>query len=208
MSIPYVTKLNPKETNPILVFLRTYANEHDIPIITEDGIRFLHQILQLKQAKKVLEIGSAIGYSAIAMALKNDVQVWTIEREADMVEQAKRNIKHAGLENQITIIEADALEIDETTLPSVDVIFIDGAKAQSARFFSKFQNLLPVGGVIVTDNLLFHGLVHGDTTGKSRNLIRLVEKIDDFNHFLIEQEQFDTVIYELGDGMSVSIKKE
>jgi len=204
----YITNINKKETNENLVSLRRYAEANNVPIITFEGIRFLNQIIRISGAKRILEIGTAIGYSAIAMALENDVSITTIEREPDMIAIAKKNIAANALDDQITIIEGDALEMDETSFGPVDFIFIDGAKAQSAKFFVKYGTLLQKGGIIVTDNLLFHDLVFADKGNLSRNVVRLTEKIDEFNHFLVEQTEYDTTIYELGDGMSLSIKKE
>jgi predicted O-methyltransferase YrrM len=202
----YLQQINPKESNPVLVSLRAYAEEHNVPIIRYDGLQLLRQIILLRNAKKVLEIGTAIGYSAIAIALHTDAHVTTIERNQDMIQLAKKNIKEANLENRITVIEGDALEVDENLLDQVDVIFIDAAKSQSAKFFLKYKKLLTSSGVIITDNILFHGLVVEPI--RDRNLRQLVGKIDRFNKFVIEQEDFDTYIYHVGDGMSISIKKD
>ncbi len=206
MGNDYLQSINLKETNKLLVSLRMFAEKNNVPIITEDGIRFLNQIIRLREAKNVLEIGTAIGYSAINMVLNNDVVVTTIERDKIMYEQALENIKEAGLDNKINILFQDALEINESKLGNFDVIFIDAAKAQSKNFFNKYKILLNEGGVIVTDNLLFHGLVN--TEVESRDLRQLLRKIHDFNKFIVKAEGFDNYIYEIGDGMSLSIKRK
>lgn len=202
----YLENINIKETNAQLVSLRMYATKHKVPIITYEGICFLNQIIKLRQAKNVLEIGTAIGYSSINMALHNDVTITTIERSDEMFEIAKRNIEEAHLEDRIHQIFGDALEVEETTLGAFDLIFIDAAKSQSIKFFEKYKKLLTKKGVIVTDNLLFHDLVVADI--KDRNLRQLVGKIDRFNKYIVEQPDFDTFIYHIGDGMSLSIKKD
>ncbi len=202
----YLQNINKKETNPVLVSLRTYAKEFNVPIITYEGIRFLNQVIKLRNIESVLEIGTAIGYSSINMALNNDVKITTIERSPEMYNIAVENIKKSNLENRITVIQNDALEVDETTLGTFDLIFIDAAKSQSIKFFNKYKTLLSDKGVIVTDNLLFHELVVAEI--RDRNLRQLVGKIDRFNKFVVEQEDFDTFIYHLGDGMSLSIKKD
>lgn len=207
MANEYFDTLHPKETNPLLVSLRTFATEHNVPIITEEGLRFLHQLIQLRHAKRVLEIGTAIAFSTLSMALKHkELEIITIERDHNMIALAKKHIDKSGVGNRINLIEADALEFDETTLPQVDIIFIDAAKSQSDNFFNKYKKCLTKEGLIVTDNLLFHGLVgqHHD----SNNLRQLVTKIDRFNRFVMKQNDFDTTIYSIGDGMSVSIKKD
>jgi predicted O-methyltransferase YrrM len=205
MANEYLDTINKKETNQLLVSLRSFALENKVPIITVDGIHFLNHVIELKNAKRILEIGSAIGYSAINMALKTNCDVVTIERDKSMYNLAKKNIEKAGLENKITILFEDALETDESLLGEFDLIFIDAAKAQSVNFFNKYKKLLTDKGVIVTDNLLFHGLVNQEV--RDRNLRQLLRKIDNFNKFVVEQEDFTTYVYDIGDGMSLSIKK-
>ena len=202
----YLENINQKETNSILVSLRTYAQENKVPIITYEGIRFLNQVIKLRNIETILEIGTAIGYSSINMALHNDVKITSIERSNEMYNIATKNIKESNLEDRITVIHNDALEVDETTLGTFDLIFIDAAKSQSIKFFNKYKPLLTEKGVIITDNLLFHDLVVAEI--RDRNLRQLVGKIDRFNKFVVEQEDFDTFIYHLGDGMSLSIKKD
>lgn len=206
MGHPYLQEINKKETNPLLVSFLQYAEENKVPIITYEGINFLLQVIKLRNIKNVLEIGTAIGYSSINMALKGNVKVTTIERDEEMYEIASKNVKKANVEHLITLIKDDALLVDETKLGSFDMIFIDAAKAQSIKFFEKYEILLNSGGIIITDNLLFHGLV--DQTVKDRNLRQLLTKIDRFNKFVVEKEGYDTFIYQLGDGMSLSIKKD
>jgi predicted O-methyltransferase YrrM len=207
MANAYFETLNPQETNPILVSLRAFAIENNVPIITEEGLRFLHQIIQLRHATRVLEIGTAIAYSTISMAIKHEnLEIITIERDPNMIELAKQHIQRSGAQDRITLIEEDALQLDETTLPKVDLIFIDAAKSQSDHFFNKYKKCLTEEGIIITDNLLFHGLV--GKHHESNNLRQLVTKIDRFNRFVVKQKDFDTTIYSIGDGMSVSIKKE
>lgn len=206
MTEEYLNNINPKETSELLVSLRAFAKENDVPIITQEGITFLNQIIKLRNAQSVLEIGSAIGYSSIHMALSNEsVNITTIERNKEMIALAKENIDKAKLQDRIELVEGDALEVDESKLGSFDLIFIDAAKAQSIKFFNKYKPLLNDRGVIVTDNLIFHGLVTAEI--RDRNLKQLVRKIDTFNHFVVEQDDFDSYIYDIGDGMSVSIKK-
>ena len=202
----YVEQIQPTETDSQLVSLRSYAMAHNVPIISRDGIRFLTQIAKLKEVQNVLEIGTAIGYTAIYLARQLGVQVTTIERDLDMIELAQQHIKDSGLASQIRLIQDDAILVDPNTLGRFDLIFIDAAKAQSINLFQKYKTRLQPHGVIVTDNLFFHDL-HGKDN-LSRPLARMVEKIDAFNRFVLEQPDFDTTIHAIGDGMSVSIRKE
>jgi len=202
----YLENVNIKETNPLLVSLKLDALKNKVPIITDEGINFINQIIKLSNVKKILEIGTAIGYSAINMALKNNVLITSIERNKEMYEKAQANVKKALLVEKIKLINTDALEIDETKIGMFDLIFIDAAKAQSINFFNKFKTHLNKGGIIITDNLLFHDLV--DQKAETRNLRQLLRKIDTFNKFIVQQEDFDTYLYQLGDGMSLSIKRK
>ncbi|PAT01569.1 hypothetical protein CI105_05710 [Candidatus Izimaplasma bacterium ZiA1] len=202
----YLSNKNKKETNELLVSLRRYANDHKVPIITYEGINFLNQIIKLSNASKVLEIGTAIGYSSISMVKNTNCIVTSIERDETMYNEAIKNIKAAGLEDNINVIFNDALLVDETQLGEFDLIFIDAAKAQSIKFFEKYETLLSDKGVIVTDNLVFHGLVVAEI--KDRNLKQLVRKIDTFNDYVVNRKEYDSFIYQIGDGMSVSIKRK
>ena len=202
----YLENINNIETNSLLVSLKSYALKNNIPIITDDGINFINQIIKIKEVKTVLEIGTAIGYSALNMVLNSNVLITTIERDIKMYDEAIKNIKLANLEDEIKVIYEDALEVDESTLGKFDLIFIDAAKAQSIKFFNKYKSCLNDKGLIITDNLTFHDLVV--TPIKDKNLKQLVSKIDAFNKFVVKQVDFDTYIYSIGDGMSLSIKKD
>lgn len=186
--------------------IENYALEYRIPIMQAEGLEFLLQYIEKHHVKTILEIGAAIGYSAIRMALlRPDIRVVTVERDQERYQEAVNNIKAFGLENQITIYHMDAfdLEIDE----QFDFIFIDAAKAQYTKFFEKFKKNLKVGGTILSDNLNFHGLTKEPNAITSKNLRALVRKINAYRDFLQENQEFETKFYDLGDGIAVSIKK-
>lgn len=201
----YLDNINKLEFNSLDNELRDYAKMHDVPIIQDMGLHFLRQVIMLKDVKTILEIGTAIGYSAIQMA-KLGCYVDTIEINEDSYHIAIENIKKANLSDKTNVYLDNALEIDLNKLKKYDLIFIDAAKAQYMNFFNRFKELLNDKGVIVTDNLLFHGLVLNDNI-ESRNLRQLVNKIRNYNTWLISQTDFDTSIYDIGDGMALSIKK-
>ncbi|MBP3766314.1 MAG: O-methyltransferase [Bacilli bacterium] len=190
----------------ILDKMEEYAIENNIPIMMKDGIEFLTNYIKENNVKNILEIGSAIGYSAIRMALvSSDIYVTTIERDETRYNEAIKNIKEANLGNQINIILDDAFNVDIDF--KFDLIFIDAAKAQYIKFFEKFKNNLSSDGVIVSDNLKFHGLVDTTEHIESRNVRQLVRKLKNYIDFLENNKEFETTFYDLGDGVAVSRKK-
>lgn len=185
--------------------IEKYAEENHIPIMMHDGIDFLCTFIKENKIKKILEIGSAIGYSSIKMALlSSDIHVTTIERDNERYEMALKNISDFKLENQIKIINDDVFNIDLDE--KFDLIFIDGAKSQYIKFFEKFDKNLKTNGYIISDNLSFHGLVESNEYIESRNVRGLVRKIRNYIEFLKNNERYETKFYEIGDGISVSKK--
>lgn len=183
--------------------LEIYAKENNVPIIQKEGLNFLIEYIKQNNVKTILEIGTAIGYSSINMALvSDDIQITTIERNEKMYKQAIKNIKDFNLENRINVIYGDAL--DTVVQDKYDLIFIDAAKAQYIKFFEKYKQNLQINGTIITDNLNFHGLALHPEEIHSKNLKALVRKINNYKDFLINNKEFQTVFYEIGDGIAVS----
>ena len=186
--------------------LEMYARENHIPIMLKDGITFMLTYIKENHVKNILEIGAAIGYSAICMCLVDeDIHVTTVERDKMRYQEAVKNIKEFHLEDRITIYNQDAftLEIKDT----FDLLFIDAAKSQYIKFFEKFTPLLKKGGVVFSDNLNFQGLTHTTEKIESRNVRGLVRKLNDYISFLKENTMFATEFYDVGDGISVSKKR-
>lgn len=193
--------------NNKLIEIENYAYKNDIPIMQKVGIDFLCEFIKKNNVKNILEIGSAIGYSAIKMALiSSDIKVLTIERDIDRYNEAVKNIKEMNLEDQITIRLEDALE--SKVEGSFDLIFIDAAKAQYIKFFNKYSVNLNKNGYIISDNMDFHGLTKNVKEIKSKNLRQLVTKINKYKDFLNNNEEFNTNFYEIGDGIAISSRKE
>ena len=183
--------------------LKKFAKDNNVPIMQDGGIEFIIDYIKTNNIKKILEIGSAIGYSAIRFASVNkDILVTTIERDNNMYKQAIKNIQEFHLDKQITIINADALYTDIDG--KYDLIFIDAAKSQYIKFFEKYKKNLAENGVIITDNLSFHGLVEDDSKTKNRNTLQLVKKIRNYIEFLKNNKEFDTEFLTIGDGISIS----
>lgn len=186
--------------------MEKYAQENNIPIMMQDGIEYLCNFIKDNNIKNILEIGSAIGYSAIKMAkVSDDVKVVTIEKDKDRYQEALKNIKKFNLENRITIYNMDALEYDSSN--KFDLIFIDAAKGKNKVFFNKFMNNLNSYGIIITDNLSFHGLVENEKLVKTKNQKGLVNKIKDYISFLENNNDFDTIYIPIGDKISISKRK-
>lgn len=190
-----------------IMAMEQYAKDYNVPIIEKDSIAFIMKFIKANDVKEILEIGSAIGYSAILMAsVKDDIKLTTIERDETRYMECLKNVKECGLQNKINVVYQDALEVNLTGV-SYDLIFIDAAKGQYTKFFEKYKYFLKPGGVIITDNLKFHGHVGNRNNIASRNLKQLVGKIENYIDFLKNNDEFETKFYDVGDGLSVSIRK-
>lgn len=186
-----------------LRIIEEYAHQNNVPIMEPEGIEFLTKYIKENNIKNILEIGSAIGYSAIRMSLvSEDIKVTTIERDDIRYNEAIKNIKSFDLEDRINIIHDDAFNVELSD--KYDLIFIDAAKAQYTKFFEKFKVNLAPNGVIITDNLNFHGLTHTKERIESRNVRQLVRKINNYVDFLKNNKEFKTEFLEIGDGIAIS----
>ena len=183
--------------------IKDYAIENNVPIMQDEGIKFLMDFIVKNEIESVLEIGSAIGYSAIMMANSNpNLKITTVERDQVRYLEALKNIKLFNLEDRITLIFKDAFDIDLDD--KYDLVFIDAAKGQNIKFFEKFELNLNPNGYIITDNMDFHGLVDKNPEEiESRNLRQLVRKIREYREYLKTREDYD-----VGDGIAVATKKD
>ncbi len=187
--------------------MEQYAKDKNVPIIEKDSIAYIMKYIKTNNVKNILEIGSAIGYSAILMASSSkDVKVTTIERDETRYMECLKNVKKCGFDKEVNVVFQDALEVNLTGV-SYDLIFIDAAKGQYKKFFEKFKFFLADGGVIITDNLKFHGYVGKKETIDSKNLRGIVDKIESYIEFLKTNEEFETEFIDIGDGISVSKRK-
>lgn len=188
--------------------IKKYAEEHNVPIIQDGGLNVIKDIISTHNVEKMIEIGTAIGYSSISFSeCKSIKKIVTIERDPKMYEVAIANIKALNKEHIIEQHFGDALEIDLNFLSKeYDLLFIDGAKAQSRKFFERYLPFLKDDGVIVVDNISFHG-INKETPNISRNVRQLVTKIERFVEWLKNNKEFETVFLEEGDGLAISKKK-
>ncbi len=187
--------------------IKNYAKEENIPIMQDEGIEFLTSFIEKKQIKEILEIGTAIGYSAIMMAsVSKDIHVTTIERDEERYLEALKNIKKCHLEDRITLIFNEALNVEITD--QYDLIFIDAAKGKNIDFFNKFEKNLKEFGYIITDNMGFHGYVEmNEEEIPSKNILGIVRKIKEYIYFLENNMTYKTVIYKIGDGIAVTERR-
>lgn len=186
--------------------LEEYAKCNNVPIMLKDGIDYMCNYIKENNIKNILEIGSAIGYSAIRMAMvDDDIFVTTIEKDVNRYNIAVSNIKKYNLENRIKILNEDALKsvIDG----KFDLIFIDASKGNNINFFNRYKVNLNDNGVIITDNLSFHGLVENESKIVTKNQKGIVKKIKNYLGFLESNEEFDTIYIPIGDRISISKKK-
>lgn len=188
--------------------LKEYAKTHQVPIIQEEGLVFLLKTIQEHHCKHILELGSAIGYSAIQMAkLDKDIKIVTIEKKEELYHQAKKNIAQEHLQDQITIHNRNIDDFETDSL--FDFIFVDAAKAQYGKYLEKFKKNLTQGGIFFFDNLAFHGLVKHPELCKSRNTRQLVKKIKKFVEETLEHPNYSCNYYpDIGDGIMILKIKE
>ena len=183
--------------------IKLQARKNNIPIMKDESVDFIVSYIKEHNIKDILEIGTAVGYSAIQFALVSDqVFVSTVEYDIERYQQAVKNVATFGLMDRITLYLGDALETEISG--KFDLIFIDGAKAQYTKFFEKFKYSLNEGGVIITDNLSFHGMVENPTLTHNYSTKKLVHKIQKFIDFLALNDDFKTEFFDIGDKIAVS----
>lgn len=193
----------------LIMEMELYAQEHNVPIIEKNSIAFIMKFIKANNIKNILEIGGAIGYSAILMASSSpDVKVTTIERDETNYMECLKNVKKCNFDQKISVVFQDALELNLSEENKYDLIFIDAAKGQNMKFFEKYKFFLADGGAIITDNLKFHGYVGNSDKIESKNLRQLVKKIESYIEFLNTNEEYTTKFYDVGDGLSISVRKD
>lgn len=186
--------------------MEEFAQLHDVPIMEPEGIHFMCEFIKENKVKNILEIGTAIGYSAICMAqVDPTIHITSIERDEERYHLAVSNVKALGLQDRIELILGDALE--SVVSEKYDLLFIDAAKAQYIKFFERYEVSLLENGYIISDNLGFHGLVENPDNIQSRSLRQLVRKIKKYIEYLEQRDDYETKFLKLGDGVAISKKK-
>lgn len=201
--VEYLRSLVP-ERDELLQELERRAEELYIPILDVETMGFLRVFLAVAKPRRILEVGSAIGYSAIVMARASQAQLTTIERDPERAQEARQNLARAGLCERVELLEGDALEIIPT-LGEYDLIFLDAAKGQYPRFLELLHPHLVPGGVLLSDNVLFQGLVSGDPDVKHK-LRTMINRLREYNVLLTQHPDYETSILPVGDGLAVSVR--
>ena len=186
--------------------IKKEALENHIPIIMDDTLEVIEEELKEFKPKRILEIGTAIGYSAICFSefLNEGGIIDTIERELDRVQEAKKNIERAEVQDRINIIEGDAVEILPTLQEKYDVVFIDASKGKYPFFLKESLRMLNQKGIIFADNVLYKGYVLSDyNKHKQRTAVR---NLREFLRLLQNDDTLDTKIMEVGDGLAIAKK--
>lgn len=184
------------------------ARADGIPIMKDDGIEFLKQyIKEHPEIQKILEIGTAVGYSAIQMAsVREDIVIDTVEIDPACVTAAIQNISDQHLSDRIYIHQCDGA--DYVTMAVYDLIFIDAAKSQYGRYLEHYMDNSHEGTVFIFDNLAFHGIVDNNELSQNRSTVQMAHKILKFRNDLLKDERFASIYYpDKGDGIAVAVRK-
>lgn len=190
-----------------LAKIKEKALENHVPIIMDDTLEVISKMLNEKKPEKILEIGTAVGYSAICFSeyLSDDGVIDTIERDNQRAKEARENIKKAEVEDKINIFEGDAVEILPTLSGKYDVVFIDASKGKYPFFLGEALRMLASNGIIFADNVLYKGYVMSDyNKHKQRTAVR---NLREFIAKLQENQELETRILEVGDGLAIAKKK-
>ena len=207
--VTYMNSLD-KGNTPFLNHLEQEALKNRVPIIRREMQSFLKVLLQIKAPKRILEVGTAVGFSTLLMSTYNpaDCEIVTIENYEKRIPIAKENFRKAGKEEQITLLEGDAQEILKTLTGSFDFIFMDAAKGQYINFLPEVLRLLEDGGILLSDNVLQDGdIVESHFVVERRNRT-IYKRMREYLYVLKHHELLETSILPLGDGVTLSIKKQ
>lgn len=190
----------------LLKEMEEFAHAHAVPISQPESIRFIEVLLKIRPASKILEVGTAIGYSAIIMAQASGGEVTTIELSDDAYRKANEFIARSGLKDKINVIHGDANEVLPDLNGTFDFIFVDAAKGQYMEFLPHCKRLLKKGGVLVSDNILYKGMTANDELLTHRK-ITIVKRLRSYIDTLKESKEFSTAIIPIGDGVALSFKE-
>ena len=198
------------ENTPFLEELEQYAKKTDVPIIRPQVQNLLKLLLAMKEPKTILEVGTAIGFSALLMSEygPRGCHITTIEKYEVRIPIARENFKKAGKEKEITLIEGDATQILKELTGPYDMIFMDAAKGQYIHFLPDILRLLPTGGILVSDNVLQDGDVLQSRYAVTRRDRTIHSRMREYLYELKHHEGLQTDILPIGDGVAVSVKKE
>ncbi|MEG0641808.1 MAG: O-methyltransferase [Clostridium sp.] len=196
-----------KDNKDYIKTMEEYAINNNVPIIHKEVAQFLRVIIKSHNVKKILEVGTAIGYSASVMidAAGEGAHVTSVERNDDMFALASQNINIQGFDDNVNLIHADALEVLSEVDGEFDMIFLDAAKGHYDHFLSECLKKLKVGGLLVSDNVLFRGMVASNDL-LIRRKITIVKRMRKFLEHISSEESLETTILPIGDGVALTCK--
>ncbi len=196
-----------RDNTELLNLIEKEAIDSYVPIIRKDMQYLLRTLLTMNRPKKILEVGTAIGFSAILMGefTDNDCTITTIENYDKRIPIARENIKRAGMEDRITLIEGDAQDVLKEIDDTFDFVFMDAAKGQYINFLPDIKRLTESGAVIVTDNVLQDGDILESHFIVDRRNRTIHKRIRDYLYELCQDERYDTTILSVGDGVALTV---
>ena len=206
--VDYINSLD-KGNSPVCNAIEKEALADGVPIIRKEMGNLLKVLLLLKQPQKILEVGTALGYSSILMSenMPENCRITTIENYEKRIPVAKSNFKRAGKEEVITLLEGDAMDILKELDGTYDFIFMDAAKGQYINFLPELLRLMPAGGLLISDNVLQEGDIVESRYGVTRRNRTIHTRMREYIYTLTHAEQLETSIVPIGDGITLSVKK-
>lgn len=206
--VDYINSLD-KGNSPVCNAIEKEALADGVPIIRKEMGNLLKVLLLLKQPQKILEVGTAVGYSSILMSenMPQNCRITTIENYEKRIPVAKNNFKWAGKEEVITLLEGDAMDILKELDGTYDFIFMDAAKGQYINFLPELLRLMPAGGLLISDNVLQEGDIVESRYGVTRRNRTIHTRMREYIYTLTHAEQLETSIVPIGDGITLSVKK-
>ena len=206
--VDYINSLD-KGNSPVCNAIEKEALADGVPIIRKEMGNLLKVLLLLKQPQKILEVGTAVGYSSILMSenMPQNCRITTIENYEKRIPVAKNNFKRAGKEEVITLLEGDAMDILKELDGTYDFIFMDAAEGQYINFLPELLRLMPAGGLLISDNVLQEGDIVESRYGVTRRNRTIHTRMREYIYTLTHAEQLETSIVPIGDGITLSVKK-
>lgn len=202
----YIRTVLAPEKDERMRAIAEYADRHMIPVLLPESAALLEQLVYLKKPQKILEIGTAIGYSAALMLRNCDGHITTVEINEDYAEIAKSNLSSLGYDGRFTVFLGDADDILPFMDGKFDFVFMDGPKTRYPVFLPHVKRMLRPGGILLADNVFFNGMVTGE--GKIKHSKQtIINGLEKFLHELTSDENYSTSVLPVGDGMSLSVKK-
>ncbi|MCD2346069.1 O-methyltransferase [Clostridium guangxiense] len=202
----YIRELIP-ERQGLLKELEEYAESNNVPIVQKETAKFLELMVKIKRPLKILELGTAIGYSAILMAINSEAHITSVDRSEDMVNIALENIHKYGLDKRIDVILGDCMECLKKLNDEYDIIFIDAGKGHYEDFFNECLRMLKKDGIVIADNVLFRGMV-ANRELLQRRKITIVKRMKNYLDMVSNNKSLITSVIPMGDGIAVTTRRQ